>query len=163
MAIVRAVEVRNRKAARRPSKVGERWVVRSLVANALASTGDYAVLLTCAKVLGLPSSVCALLGLSVGMTGSFLLNRSFAFPHNAASLGGALARYVAVIGCLMSLHAAAVGLLTDRLGMPIVAAKLLCDAILLAGGQLLLLRYVVFPRNKDARAAVGAKRAVEPA
>jgi putative flippase GtrA len=159
--IVRLVGWRNGNVARRLFDVVDGWAARSLAANALASVSDYAVLLFCAKVLGLPSSACAFFGLSVGVTASFLLNRRFAFRNSSASVGGALIRYVAAISSLIPLHAVAVGFLTDRAGIPIVLAKLLADATLLLGGQLLLLRYVVFPRNKDARAEVSADRAAE--
>jgi putative flippase GtrA len=135
-------------------KLLEWWPVRSLTANTVAGVGDYAVLLTSAKLLGLPTAVCAFLGLSVGLSASFLLNRRFVFRDTSATLGGALLRYVAAVTCLMSLHAAAVGLLTDRIGLHIVVAKMLCDATLLTGGQLLLLRWFVFPRNNKNAAAV---------
>jgi len=151
----------NRNAARRLSKVLDGWAARSLAASGVASLGDYSVLLVCAKLLRLPSTVSAFLGLCIGISSSFLLNRRFAFRQSSATFGGALVRYLVAIGCLIPLHAVTVGLLTDRVQIPIVLAKLLADATLLAGGQLLLLRYVVFPRNKDARSAVSASRAAE--
>ncbi|HZA51908.1 MAG TPA: hypothetical protein VE549_14285, partial [Myxococcaceae bacterium] len=51
-------------------KLLEWWPVRSLTANTVAGVGDYAVLLTSAKLLGLPTAVCAFLGLSVGLSAS---------------------------------------------------------------------------------------------
>ena len=139
-------------AARAARRLLDWWPVRSLTANAVAGMGDYAVLLICAKLLGLPSAVSAFLGLCTGLSASFLLNRRFVFRDTAVTLGGALLRYVAAVACLMSVHAAAVGLLTDRVGLHILVAKVLADATLLTGGQLLLLRWFVFPRNKGAAA-----------
>jgi putative flippase GtrA len=150
---------RDGSAARPARKLLDWWPVRSLAANAVAGVGDYATLLTCAKVLELPSALCAFLGLCVGLSVSFLLNRRFVFRDTATSLGGALLRYAAAVACLMSVHAASVGLLTDRVGLHIALAKALSDATLLTGGQLLLLRWFVFPRNKGAAVAVGVSPA----
>lgn len=118
--------------------------------GAVAAACDYAVLMLCAFVLEFPSAVAAMCGLAVGATLNFLLNRNYAFRDCSANLGTTAVRYAAAIGCLMALHAPAVGMLTDRLELPIIVSKLIADVTLLAGGQLLLLRYVVFPRNKGA-------------
>lgn len=116
----------------------------------MAALCDYTLLLTTAKVIGWPTPICAMVGVSVGASVNFLLNRRLAFRDSRSSVAGAALRYVAAIGCLMILHATAVGVLTDRLEVPIVLSKLISDVTLLAGGQLLILRYVVFPRNKSA-------------
>lgn len=126
------------------------WAIRSLALGAVAAACDYTVLILCAFVLDLPSAVAAMCGLAVGATLNFLLNRNYAFRDCQSTLAATALRYAAAIACLMVLHAPAVGMLTDRLELPIVVSKLIADVTLLAGGQLLLLRYVVFPRNKGA-------------
>ena len=135
--------------------------MRSLAIGAVASACDYGVLLLCAWGAGWPSAWCAMFGLSVGATVNFLLNRRFAFTDSQGSIAGSAFRYAAAIGCLMVAHASAVGMLTDRAQIHIVASKLISDVTLLAGGQLLLLRYVVFPRNKSATAPAVARRSAQ--
>lgn len=144
------------------ARMSKYWAVRSLAVGAVSSTCDYSALLTSAKVLHWPSPICAMLGVALGATVGFLLNRTVAFKDSQGSFAGAALRYAAAISILMMIHATVVGLLTDRAKWPILAAKLLGDVTILAGGQLLLLRYIVFPRNK-ARAAptITAQRAAE--
>jgi hypothetical protein len=85
----------------------------------------------------------------VGASVGFTLNRGVAF-RDAGPVIPAILRYVAAFGLLMALHAGAVGVLTGPWRIPLVLAKACADVSLLAGGQLLLLRYIVFPRNKGA-------------
>lgn len=136
---------------------------RSLCIGAVASTVDYSVLSLLGLVLGVPAAFASFAALSVGTTVNFALNRRYSFRDNQSGLAGAAARYAAAFGCLMVLHSASVGMLTDRLAVPLLLSKLVSDVTLLLGGQLLLLRYVVFPRNKRRPSPAVAGRAAESA
>jgi hypothetical protein len=89
------------------------------------------------------------MGLLVGASVGFTLNRGVAF-RDAGPVLPAILRYMGGFGLLIALHAGAIGVLTGPWNFPLVLAKACADLSLLAGGQLLLLRYVVFPRNKGA-------------
>lgn len=145
-------------------RLAAHWVVRCLAVGAVSSACDYSLLWVTAVVVRLPTPLCAMIGVSVGSTVSFLLNRAISFRDSHNTFGGAALRYAAVIGSLMIVHATAVGLLRDRAHWPILVAKLVADLCILTGGQLLLLRYVVFPRNKTHPApALAERRAAEVA
>lgn len=132
------------------ARLASRWFVRSLLVGAVSSACDYGTLLFCARVLQWPSAFCAACGLAVGSTLSFTLNRCVAFTDCRTPLWSSALRYAGAIGALMVVHASAVGLLTDRAQVPILVSKLIADVTILSAGQLLLLRYIVFPRNKAA-------------
>lgn len=155
--------VKRRRLADWSKRMGSWWVVRSLAIGAVASCVDYSLVWVCAVLMGVPSAVAAACGLSVGTTVNFGLNRRFAFGDSHHPLGGAALRYAAAFGALMLVHASAVGAMADRFGVPILLAKLLADVTLLLGGQLLLLRYIVFPRNKKPQPAPVRSRAAESA
>lgn len=139
------------------------WWVRSLCIGAVASAVDYSIVWALGVAVGIPSAFAAASGLTVGTTVNFALNRRFAFGDCASGFGAAALRYAAAFGALMLVHASAVGVMADRFGVPLLLAKLLADVTLLSGGQLLLLRYVVFPRNKAPLPAPVAGRAAESA
>ncbi|MGA9520926.1 MAG: GtrA family protein [Myxococcaceae bacterium] len=125
------------------------WWMRSLACGAVATVCDYSVMLATSTLAGFAPAVSTTSGLLVGGLVGFALNRRVAFK-DAGPAGPALLRYVSCFGLLMLLHGAAVTILAGRWHVPVVMAKAGADLVLLAGGQLLLLRYVVFPRNKGA-------------
>ena len=145
-----------------PARLAGSWIVRSLAVGAVSSGVDYALVYGTSTFLAFPAAFAALCGLGVGTVTNFLLNRRFAFKDSGAGWAGAAVRYFGALGCLMLVHATAVGLLTERAGLHILLAKLVADVTLLSGGQLLVLRYIVFPRNKTPRPAV-ARSAAETA
>jgi putative flippase GtrA len=132
------------------------WVVKSLAANGVAWLADASTLWVLHQVFGVWTEVATFIGLSVGLSASFLLNRRFAFRDSAMSLGGSLLRYAVAMAALMTLHSVVVGQLVDRFGLPLMAGKIAADVTIMLGGQLLVLRYLVFPRNKGgSRSASG--------
>ncbi|MBX5480729.1 MAG: GtrA family protein [Myxococcaceae bacterium] len=140
------------------ARLASRWFVRSLLVGAFASACDWGTVLCCARALGWPSAFCAACGLTIGSTLSFTLNRKVAFTDCRLTLWTSALRYAGAIGCLMVVHASAVGILTDRSRLPILVSKLIADVTILSFGQLLLLRYIVFPRNKAAASPAVAPR-----
>jgi putative flippase GtrA len=121
------------------------WAVPSLLVGAVATTVDVAVLLAAIRWLHASSAGGAMLGVAVGSTVAFLGNRRFAFRSSARSWVPEALRFVAGTTVGMLLHAALVRTLADGMGLPVVFAKLVSDVCVFTFGQLLLLRFFVFP------------------
>jgi Kef-type K+ transport system membrane component KefB len=60
----------------------------------------------------------------------------------------------------MVIHASLIYFLADRLRIPVVLAKFMADILVFSVGQLLVLRYFVFPRR---RGLEGRRSDVNPA
>ena len=129
----------------------ESWATRSLAMGAIATALDVATLLATVTLLGWPNPAGAMAGVVVGGTFAFVANRLVAFTDARGTLRGQLAKFVLSTGAAMVVHAALVHLLADRLGLPVVAAKLAADVAVFSVGQMLVLRYVVFPRRRTTR------------
>ncbi len=123
------------------------WVFKSLLINGFGSALDYALVYLLIAVLALPTPVGICAGLLVGATFNFLMNRRFAFAESQGPIGPQAARYALGTGLLMLLHASAVTALRDGLGVPLFYAKPVCDLAILAGGSILVMRYLVFRKK----------------
>jgi putative flippase GtrA len=88
-----------------------------------------------------------MLGVAVGSTVAFLGNRRFAFRSSASAWRAEALRFVAGTTAGMLVHAALVRTLADHVGVPVVLAKLVSDVCVFTFGQLLLLRFFVFPER----------------
>lgn len=131
------------------------WILRSLLVGAISSLLDVAVLLLTRK-LGFPTALSAACGVSLGAASNFYLNRRFSFRAESAPMLPAALRFSAGTAVLVALHAMCVGLLVDEFQIPLLLAKYGSDAGILLGGNLLLMRYLVFPA--PARSKVEARR-----
>jgi putative flippase GtrA len=123
------------------------WAARSLQVGALATLLDICVLLVCVRVLKLPTPVGAAVGVAIGSTLAFFLNRHFAFRAGDTPVAGQAVRYVVSTLIAMSIHASLVGILADRFDVPVVVAKLIADVLVFSIGQLLVLRFLVFRKS----------------
>jgi putative flippase GtrA len=123
------------------------WATRSLVVGALATALDVAVLVLCVRRLGLSNPEGAMAGVAVGATFAFFANRHFAFRDHNPQLVPQAAKFISATAIAMIFHAAFVWLLADKLRTPVVIAKLIADVAVFSAGQLLLLRYLVFPKR----------------
>ncbi len=131
------------------------WVSRSLAVGAVATAVDLVVLLAAVRWLRVSNPVGAMLGVTVGSTVAFLGNRSFAFRDSDGPWLPEALRFLAGTGVGMVVHGQLVRVLTDQ-EMPLVLAKLTADVCVFTFGQLLLLRFFVFPaRRSPARRRVG--------
>lgn len=124
------------------------WAVPSLLVGAVATAVDVAVLLAAIRWLHASSAGGAMLGVAVGSTVAFLGNRTFAFRSSAQAWVPEALRFLAGTTVGMLLHAALVRTLADRVGVPVVLAKLISDVCVFTFGQLLLLRFFVFPARR---------------
>jgi putative flippase GtrA len=123
------------------------WATRSLAVGAIATALDVLVLLFCVLRLRWSNPEGAAAGVAVGAAFTFFANRHFAFRDHHPQLVPQAVKFIAATGMAMVVHAGFVWCLADRLGIPVVIAKLVADVAVFSVGQLLILRYVVFPRR----------------
>jgi putative flippase GtrA len=122
------------------------WATRSLVVGAAATVLDICVLLTCVNVLGYPNPLAAAVGVTFGSAFTFFANRHFAFKDRSGDLRSQAAKFMGATACSMVIHASFVWMLADRMGVNVVIAKMIADVAVFSVGQLLVLRYLVFPK-----------------
>jgi putative flippase GtrA len=125
--------------------------------GAVATLVDVGVLLGAIRWLHASTAAGAMLGVAVGSTVAFVGNRRFAFRSSANAWVPEALRFVAGTTVGMLVHAALVRTLADRAGVPVVIAKLVSDVCVFTVGQLLLLRFFVFPARRGL-AAFGPTR-----
>lgn len=124
------------------------WATRSLAVGAVATVLDLAIGLTLKSGLHFETRVSAMAGVLIGATFTYFANRSFAFREQTPEMASSMLKFVAVTVLSSLLHGQVVVWLTDRLSMPFALSKVLADVAIFSVGQLLLLRYVVFPKVK---------------
>ncbi len=128
------------------------WAVPSLMVGAVATLVDIGVLLAAMRWIHASSAEGAMLGVAVGSTVAFLGNRRFAFRSEATAWLPEALRFLAGTAAGMLVHAALVRTLADGMGVPVVLAKLVADVCVFTFGQLLLLRFFVFPARRKLEA-----------
>lgn len=133
------------------------WAVPSLMVGAVATLVDVGVLLAAIRWLHASTAEAAMLGVAVGSTVAFLGNRRFAFKSSARAWLPEALRFLLGTLAGMSVHAMLVRTLADRLGVPVVLAKLASDVCVFTFGQLLLLRFFVFPVRRKLEAVARAR------
>lgn len=127
------------------------WATRSLLIGVVAGGIDISVGTFCAVALQLPTRACTTAGLCFGATLNFFAQRRYAFPDRDTRLVHTLVRWVLVTAVQIALHGQLVTVLRDQLHVPYVPAKMLGDLVVFSALQLVVLRYIVFPRrNKSA-------------
>lgn len=130
----------------------EHWATRSLAVGAIA-TGIDICFGTSLLLVGMPTRGAAMSGVVLGAAFTFLANRYFAFREHNPKLASPAFRFVVVTGLASIVHGQVVVWLRDGLGVPFVISKMLADIAIFTFGQLLLFRYIVFPKRKEAEAA----------
>jgi putative flippase GtrA len=132
------------------------WAVPSLMVGAVATLVDVGVLLAAMRWLHASTAEAAMLGVAVGSTVAFVGNRRFAFRSSARAWAPEALRFLAGTLVGMGVHAMLVRTLADRLRVPVVLAKLVSDVCVFTFGQLLLLRFFVFPVRRKLEAEARA-------
>jgi putative flippase GtrA len=123
------------------------WATRSLAMGSLATVVD----LTFGGVLlffNAPTREAAMVGTTMGAVFTFFSNRYFAFREHDPKLASPAFRFAVVAFLSSVVHGQLVVMLRDWWGVPYVPAKIAADLVVFSFGQLLLLRYVVFPRTR---------------
>jgi len=133
------------------------WAGPSLLVGAVATLVDVLVLLAAVRWLHASTFAGAILGVAVGSTVAFVGNRRFAFRDSATDWFPEARRFVLGTVAGMLLHGALVRALADGAGVPLVLAKLVSDVCVFTFGQLLLLRFFVFPVRSRPRASGPAR------
>lgn len=131
------------------------WATRSLAVGAAATLLDVLVLLVMVEGLGWSNPTAAMAGVTVGSCFTFFANRHFAFRDHVPELAPQAVRFAVATGLGMLAHAGVVHVFADQLGVPVVLAKLGADVCVFTFGQLLVLRYFIFPRAKSGPQAAG--------
>jgi putative flippase GtrA len=134
-------------------RVFQSWATRSLAVGAVATVIDILILLVCVKMFAMANPIGAMVGVLFGSTFTFFANRHFAFRDHNPKLAPQAARFVLVTAVGMLAHAQVVYVLADRMGVPVVLAKLGADFVVFTVGQMLVLRYFVFPKKKEPQTA----------
>ncbi len=134
------------------TKLSGFWAVRSLLIGAIATGCDLGTLIFLVQAFGLDPVPGAALGVAVGATVNFALNRRFAFAGQGGKLWPQLFKYALTIGAEMSVHATVVFFLSDEWGLNYVLAKLSADVLVFLGANLAVLRWFVFRPHASARA-----------
>lgn len=128
------------------------WMLRSIALGGVSTAIDVAVGWSLVTA-GAPTRVGAMSGIAVGAIFTFFANRYLAFRDTGPRLAGAGVRYVLVLLVLSTIHGQFVVWFRDGLGVHYVLSKFAADLCVFTFGQPLALRYIVFPRRKDAPAA----------
>jgi putative flippase GtrA len=123
------------------------WAARSLLVGAASTVLDLCIGGTLLW-LDAPTRAAAMTGSLSGAAFSYFANRAFAFGDGDRG-PGSLVRYVLITVVQSTIHGQFV-VWFSAWGLPYVAAKMSADVLVFSVAQLLLLRYVVFPRRKGA-------------
>jgi putative flippase GtrA len=122
------------------------WATRSLAIGGVATLLDLAAFITCGALWSMANPIRAMIGVTLGSIFTFFANRQIAFRDHTPKLAPQALKFALATTGSMFIHAMFVWFLADRLGVQPVLAKLLSDIAVFSVGQLLLLRYIVFPK-----------------
>jgi putative flippase GtrA len=137
-------------AAKQPllKRVWNNWATKSLAVGAVATLIDIALGTVLLTAFQMPTRFAAMTGTVLGASFTFVANKYFAFKDHKPKLGHSALRFVLVTLGASLVHGQLVVWLRDRFGVPYVPSKMISDVAVFTFGQLLLLRYVVFPKAK---------------
>ncbi|MBL8920569.1 MAG: GtrA family protein [Myxococcaceae bacterium] len=122
------------------------WAFRSLLVGA----GAVLIALVIGWIvlgLGGPTRAAAMLGLAVAWLFTYVANRVYAFGDSDATLASSGIKFVAMAVGTTLVHGQVVTWLTDTIGVPFTVAKLAGDVLVVTIPNLLLMRFVVFPKR----------------
>jgi putative flippase GtrA len=128
-------------------QVWHSWATRSLMVGAGATVLDIALGSTL-LFLGATARISAMVGVVLGAAFTFFANRHFAFKERSGEFARPALRFLLATALASVAHGQVVHMLRDNAGIPFVVAKMMADVAVFTFGQMLLLRYVVFPKTK---------------
>ena len=135
-----------------PMKALRSWISVSLIGNLVGTVFDLAVVITLVQAAHFNAAVAAPCGVFVGATANFFVNKIFAFKDSHGHTGAQFARFLGGTAIAAAVHAGLVHILTNKLGLFYVFSKLIADVLVFTVGNLFLLRFFVFPKNRRKRA-----------
>lgn len=131
-----------------PIKALRSWISVSLIGSMVGTVFDLAVVITLVQAAHFNPALAAPCGVLVGATANFFVNKIFAFKDSHGHTGVQLARFLGGTALAAAVHAGLVHVLTNKLGIFYVFSKLIADVLVFTVGNLFLLRFVVFPKNR---------------
>ncbi len=124
------------------------WATRSLAVGALATGIDLIIGTSLNSGFHVETRISAMSGSIIGGAFTYFANRFFAFKEKNPELASSMLKFV-VVTCFSSIvHGQLVVWLHDSLAWPFVVAKMVADVAIFTFAQLLVLRYIVFPRSE---------------
>lgn len=133
-------------------KIYRSWATRSLAIGAVATFVDVTIGTILVSFLEMPTRFGAMCALAVGTTVNFLGHRYFAFRESNAKVADPAMRWLAMTVLQTIMHGQLMVMLRDWWGVPFVPSKFAADLVVFTGAQLLIVRYVVFPKKEPAPA-----------
>ncbi len=140
-------------------RVWNSWATRSLAVGAGATALDLVIGTSLLTFFHMSTRPSAMVGSIVGSTFTYFANRYFAFRDHNPKLASSAVKFIIVTAVSSLIHGQVVVWLRDHFGVPYVPAKMIADVAVFTFGQLLLLRYVVFPKAKVPAVAVPSAQA----
>jgi putative flippase GtrA len=131
-----------------PIRAFKSWISVSLIGNLIGTVFDLAVVVTLVQAAHFNPAAAAPCGVTVGATANFFFNKVFAFKDSHGNTGAQLARFLGGTAVAAAVHAGLVHILTNKLGLFYVFSKLIADVLVFTVGNLFLLRFIVFPKNR---------------
>jgi putative flippase GtrA len=123
------------------------WAGLSTIFGSVATVFDLGLVILLVQLFHFNPAVAAPIGVFFGSSVNFTLNRLFAFRDSRGHVALQAMRYFAGTLVAASVHAGVVYLLTNRLHLYYVISKFVADILVFTGGNLLLFRYLVFPKT----------------
>ncbi len=138
------------------------WATRSLMVGAAATGIDLAIGMSLNGLFHIETRPSAMAGSIVGSAFTYFANRFFAFREKTPDLATSMLKFVVVTAFSSIAHGQLVVWLHDSLGWHFALAKMVADVAIFTFAQLLVLRYIVFPRSEKKQiyeASAGANAA----
>jgi len=128
-------------------KVYGNWATKSLAVGAVATFIDVCIGNVLVFGLHFSTAVSAMMALAVGSTINFIGQRRFAF--NEKKVATPVVRWVLMTALQIPIHGQLVHVFRDTWGVPYTLSKMLGDVIVFGVIQLVVLRYLVFPKREE--------------
>jgi putative flippase GtrA len=130
-------------------RVVRHWAGLSTLFGTVSTVFDLGLVIVLVQLANFNAVAAAPLGVFFGSAVNFTLNRLFAFKDSKGHVAAQAMRFIAGTIVAAGVHAGVVYVLTERLHVYYVISKFAADILVFSGGNLLLYRYLVFPKTHD--------------
>jgi len=131
-----------------PIRLMRSWMTVSLIGGLVGTVFDLGLVIALVQAAHFNPAAAAPLGVALGATANFFFNKILAFKDSHGHTGTQYLRFIGGTALAAGVHAGLVHLLTNKLGLFYVFSKLIADMLVFTAGNLVLLRFVVFPKNR---------------
>ena len=115
--------------------------------GACTSSLDFSTLFISVHFFHLLPVIGSSLGVILGASCNFFLNRWLAFRSKDPDVGRQAIKFTLGTGLTLALHALTIWTLTGHLRVNYMLSKLIADLLVFTGGNLLVNRYLVFTQH----------------